>query len=43
MRALVEAGANLALTDRQGVTPLQHARARGYAALTDTLERTGAR
>jgi ankyrin repeat protein len=43
MRALVEAGANLALTDRQGVTPLQHARARGYAALIDILERTGAR
>ena len=31
LEALVKAGANLNIADRQGVTPLGHARARGYA------------
>lgn len=38
VRALLAAGANRNLADRQGVTPLQHARARGYAAMVTLLE-----
>jgi ankyrin repeat protein len=38
LRALVDAGANLALTDREGRTPLQLARARGYTAMVRILE-----
>jgi len=30
VRALVEAGANTGIRDRDGMTPLQHAAARGY-------------
>jgi ankyrin repeat protein len=37
VRALVEAGANSGIADRSGVTPLQHARSRGYAAITAIL------
>ncbi len=37
-RALVEAGARTDLTDRQGLTPLQLARARGYHAMAMVLE-----
>lgn len=37
-RALVAAGAGRDIADRQGVTPLQHARARGYRAMTELLE-----
>ncbi|HEX8662773.1 MAG TPA: ankyrin repeat domain-containing protein [Beijerinckiaceae bacterium] len=43
VRALVEAGANPNVADRQGVTPLRHARARGYAEIAAMLERAGAR
>jgi ankyrin repeat protein len=43
VRALVEAGANPAIPDRRGVTPLGHARAKGYAALVEILEQAGAR
>jgi ankyrin repeat protein len=38
VRALVQAGANAAIADRQGVTPLQHARDRGYDELVALLE-----
>ncbi|MFZ2652328.1 MAG: ankyrin repeat domain-containing protein, partial [Burkholderiaceae bacterium] len=38
LRALVNAGANLELTDRSGQTPLQLARARGYTAMQGILE-----
>jgi ankyrin repeat protein len=38
VRALVEAGASLSLADRQGMTPLQHAKARGYAAIAAIIE-----
>ena len=38
VRALVEAGANAAIPDRQGLTPLQHARTRGYSAIAALLE-----
>jgi len=41
--ALVKAGANLNIADRQGVTPLGHARSRGYAAMVRILEAVGAK
>ena len=43
VRALVAAGADATIADRQGATPLQHARARGYAAMVAILERAGGR
>lgn len=41
--ALVDAGANLQLADRQGNTPLKLAKARGYAAMVQRLKAAGAR
>jgi ankyrin repeat protein len=41
--ALVDAGANLQLADRQGHTPLQLATARGYGAMVEKLRAAGAR
>jgi ankyrin repeat protein len=41
--ALVKAGANLNLADRQGVTPLGLARRRGFAEMVAILEGAGAR
>jgi ankyrin repeat protein len=38
VRALVQAGADANIADRQGVTPLQHARGRGYNAMVTILE-----
>jgi ankyrin repeat protein len=43
LEALVKAGANLNIADRQGVTPLGHARSRGYAEMVRILEAAGAR
>jgi hypothetical protein len=43
LRALIEAGANLQLADRQGRTPLALARSRGYDEMVRMLERAGAR
>jgi ankyrin repeat protein len=43
VRALVAAGADVNLPDRDGVTPLRHARARGYDEIARTLESAGAR
>jgi ankyrin repeat protein len=43
LRLLVEAGANVNLADRDGVTPLQHARRRGFGAMVRILEARGAR
>jgi uncharacterized protein len=43
MKALVEAGADVNIADRQGVTPLQHARRRGYVEMARILENAGAR
>jgi uncharacterized protein len=43
LRALVEAGANVNLADRDGRTPLTLARARGYDAMVRLLEQAGAR
>jgi uncharacterized protein len=38
LKALLDAGANTKLADREGRTPLQLARARGYAAMVKLLE-----
>jgi uncharacterized protein len=38
VRMLVDAGADVALADREGVTPLEHARRRGYAEIARILE-----
>lgn len=38
VRALVAAGANSRIPDRQGLTPLQHAKARGYDGIARILE-----
>ena len=43
LRALLDAGASTQLTDRDGRTPLQLARARGYAAMVQMLVGAGAR
>ncbi|MDU8913414.1 ankyrin repeat domain-containing protein [Aestuariicoccus sp. MJ-SS9] len=36
--ALLDAGADRTLADRDGLTPLQHARIRGYSAMVERLE-----
>jgi len=38
LRALLDAGASVALTDRSGRTPLELARARGYPEMVALLE-----
>ena len=43
LRALIEAGANVNLADRQGQTPLSLARARGYEVMARLLRQAGAR
>jgi len=43
LRALVSAGANLQLTDRNGNTPLRLAKGRGYKAMVEILEKAGAK
>ncbi len=43
LRALVAAGANPNLADRQDMTPLALARSRGYATMVTILEKSGAR
>ncbi len=43
LAALIAAGAQLQLTDRQGRTPLQLARERGHTVMVRMLERAGAR
>ena len=43
LKALIDAGANLQLKDRQGMTPLQLAQARGYREMVTMLQRAGAR
>ncbi len=42
LEALVKAGANVNLADRAGVTPLRHARTRGYTEMARILEAAGA-
>ena len=41
LQALVEAGANVKLADRNGRTPLELARDRGYTAMVRVLEQAG--
>lgn len=43
LRALLASGASHQLTDRQGNTPLQLAKARGYREMVQMLEKAGAR
>ena len=43
LRALVRAGANVNLADRNGKTPLQLARERGYKEMVEILEKAGAK
>jgi uncharacterized protein len=43
LQALLKAGASTQLADRSGATPLQLAKARGYAAMVKLLEQGGAR
>ena len=42
-RALVAAGANVNLADKAGITPLAHAKRRGYREISSLLEKAGAR
>jgi len=43
VRALVEADCDVNIADRQGTTPLQHARRRGYVEMARILENAGGR
>ena len=40
VRLLVQAGANARIPDRDGITPLEHARKRGYAEMVRILSAT---
>ncbi len=41
VRLLVDAGADVALADGDGVTPLEHARRRGFTEMVDIMETAG--
>jgi len=43
LAALVDAGANVHIADRNGVTPLHLAQANGYREMVGLLEQAGAR
>jgi ankyrin repeat protein len=43
VRLLVEAGANVNIADRDGVTPLSHAKRRGYTEIARILTAAGGR
>ena len=43
VRLLVEAGASVNIADRDGVTPLAHARKSGYSGMVRILSAAGAR
>jgi len=43
LKALIDAGTDVNIADRQGVTPLQHARRRGYVNMARILEAAGGR
>jgi ankyrin repeat protein len=40
LKALLDAGADRNLSDRDGITPLQHAQSRGYTAMIKMLSET---
>lgn len=41
VQILIDAGANTGIADKDGVTPVQHARSRGFTQIVRLLERTG--
>lgn len=43
VKALVEAGVDITIPDRDGVTPLQHAQARGFREISEILLAAGGR
>jgi ankyrin repeat protein len=43
VKLLLARGADPNLADRAGVTPLQHARQRGYTAMAQVIEEAGGR
>ena len=43
LKALIDAGANLALPDRNGQSPLRLARSRGFTSMVQLLQRAGAK
>jgi ankyrin repeat protein len=43
LKALIDAGADINIPDRQKITPLGHARTRGYADMVRLLEAAGAK
>jgi ankyrin repeat protein len=43
LKLLIDAGANVNLPDREGMTPLAHARQRGYGEMVKLLEAAGAK
>jgi ankyrin repeat protein len=43
VRLLVGSGADVSLADRDGITPLAHAKSRGFADIVKILENAGAR
>jgi ankyrin repeat protein len=43
VQLLIDHGADINIADKEGVTPLQHARRRRYTLITDMLLRAGAR
>ena len=42
VRLLIEGGADVNIADREGVTPLTHARQRGFGEIARLLEAAGA-
>lgn len=42
VRMLINAGADINLPDKEGITPLEHARSRGYTNIAKILEEAGA-
>ena len=43
LKQLIEASANVNLTDGEGVSPLAHAKQRGFTAMIEMLEKAGAK
>lgn len=43
VQLLVDAGCNVNIADRDGITPLQHARKKGYTQMVNILEKAGAK